>query len=273
VDSLIRATSSTAATKQLTVDERLNELFQQYGIQAEAVDEARSEMDEPEPVVINTPGVFPTVIPEAVADSESDKWDRCISIVGIAEGGANFDVVNGQPVLKASAKNDKGGLTKHGITQGTLASAYAKGVVSHNGIVALTRDEAKHIYRTMYCDPYGWLELPFAACLCLLDATINHGLGGTARIAQRTCNALAKQEILVVDGKWGPKTRAAVWSMVEGHLEPEGCSQIFAAEFLKWRKDYFDRIIAADSSQAVFRNGWYNRLKMLAKECDVESPV
>jgi len=43
--------------------------------------------------------------------------------------------------------------------------------------------------------------------------------------------------------------------------------------FLRWRKDYFDRIIAANPSQDCFRKGWYNRLKMLAKEAGVASPV
>ena len=254
------AAVAAKATKQQTVDERLEELYKLYGVQAEAEEAIRAE-DDDIGAALDVPPI-----------PQDDKWDRCIAIVGVAEGGANFDVVNGKPVLKEKSKNDKGGLTKYGITQTTLTGAYAKGVVGHCDIVKLTKDEAKHIYRTMYCDPYGWLDLPFEACLCLLDATINHGLGGTAWIAQRTCNLISASwqghtETLGMDGKWGPKTKEGVWRIV--YQGPD----VFAREFLLFRRDYYDRIIARDSSQAVFKNGWYNRLKMLAKECGVASPV
>ncbi len=119
----------------------------------------------------------------------------------------------------------------------------------------------------MYCDPYNWLDLPFEACLMLLDATINHGLGGTSTISQRACNVMGYAPALAIDGKWGAKTRAAVWAL--GKETP----LVFAGKFLAWRKDYFDRIIAGDPTQERFRGGWYNRLKMLAKECGVQSPV
>ncbi len=51
-------------------------------------------------------------------------FERCMKFVGVAEGGANFDVMNGKPVLKRSARNDRGGPTKYGITWGTLARAH-----------------------------------------------------------------------------------------------------------------------------------------------------
>lgn len=265
INSIMAASASVSGrgSKQLTVDERLAELYKQYGIEAEVIEEERAELpDEPEAVTISTPGV--AAVPKTSAD---EKWDKCIKIVGAAEGGANFDVIDGKAVIKAKSANDKGGLTNYGITQTTLASAYAKGVVGHCDIIKLTKAEAETIYRSMYCDLYGWLELPYEACLCLLDATINHGLGGTAIIAQRACNAMMWIPELVVDGKWGPKTKEAVWSIAPGNTLG------FAYMFLYWRKDYFDRIIAKNSSQEVFRNGWYNRLRMLAKECGVESPV
>ncbi len=196
-----------------------------------------------------------------------EKWAHCIQLVGVAEGGANFDVIGGKPVLKAKSRNDKGGPTKYGITEGTLLSSHKAGVVGHADIVKLTKAEAETIYRSRYCDPYGWLELPFEACLCLLDATINHGMGGTARIAQRVGNSFGCSPALVVDGKWGPKTKAVVWNLAMKN----GAG--FAQEFLHWRKDYFDRIIEGNPSQDTFRNGWYNRLRMLAKACGVASPV
>ncbi len=245
------------ATKQLTVNERINLFYEQYGIKAEKKEAERAE----------APDEILEPIPEEAGGDVDEKWNRCIAIVGVAEGGANFDVVAGGLVLKKSAQNDPGGPTKYGVTQATLTSAYARGVVGHNDIVRITKDEAKTIFRVMYCDPYGWLELDFEPCLMLLDATINHGLGGTARISQRACNAFGGSPELAVDGKWGPKTKAAVWEVAR--KDPKE----FARMFLRWRKDYFDRIIAANPSQDCFRKGWYNRLKMLAKEAGVASPV
>jgi lysozyme family protein len=92
---------------------------------------------------------------------------------------------------------------------------------------------------------------------------VNSGLGGTAKIAQQTCNTFGAG--LAVDGKWGPKTKAAVWKYAS---DPE-----FSRLFLVKRKDYYDAIISRDKSQEVFRSGWYNRLKKLALAAGVKSPV
>jgi hypothetical protein len=264
VDAVMSVKSAVPAqqSKQQTVDDRLAKLYKLYGIEAEAEADARAEaLEEPEPAAVSAPAIA------APKTSDDEKWDRCIKVVGVAEGGANFDVVGGRPVLKEKNKSDKGGLTKYGVTQGTLAKAYADGVVGHADIVNLTKAEAERIYRSMYCDPYGWLDLPFAACLCLLDATINHGMGGTAAIAQRTCNFMAWSPKLAADGKWGPNTREAVWALAYND------SAWLASTFLRYRKDYYDGIIKGTPSQEAFRAGWYNRLKMLAKACNVVSPV
>jgi hypothetical protein len=263
IERVMSAISATSVkeTKQRTVDERLKELYRQYGVEAEEAEFERAKLfDEPEPP--NEPKPEPVASAPVPTTSDDEKWDRCIKVVGVAEGGANFDVIDGRPVLKEKNKSDKGGLTKYGVTQGTLASAYAKGVVGHADIVNLTKAEAERIYRSMYCDPYGWLELPFAACLCLLDATINPGSGVMARIAQRACNFMAWSPKLAVVGKWGPKTREAVWALAHND------SAWFASTYLRYRKDYYDGIM-----QEAFRNGWYNRLRMLAKACNVVSPV
>ena len=80
VDNII-----AAAAKRQTVDERLEALYAQYGIEAEAKEEKRAE-DDDIGAALDVP-----VVPV------NDKWDRCIGIVGVAEGGANFDVVGASP--------------------------------------------------------------------------------------------------------------------------------------------------------------------------------
>lgn len=237
-----------------SVEDRLAALFEQYGITA----------DEPEVPAPTEPK--PKEVDRPKSDAQKN-WEKSIAFVGLAEGGRNFDDVGGKPVLKPNAKNDKGGPTAYGITQAALNTAYARKITTHNDIVKLTQDEAKKIYKANYWDCYGWGELPWPVCLVVFDATVNHGLGGTAKIAQQACNSYGYKPTLIVDGKWGPKTKAAVWELA-GKAAGEFCRL-----FLVKRKDYFDAIIARDKSQEVFRNGWYNRLRRLAKEAGVASPV
>jgi hypothetical protein len=47
----------------------------------------------------------------------------------------------------------------------------------------------------------------------------------------------------------------------------------FGESLLKWRKDYFDRIIASKPIQKKFKDGWYNRIRKLAAASGVKSPV
>ena len=246
-----------AAAKDTDVNSRIEELYRLYDIKPDEPEEKPAETVKPVPA--------PVPVPE-VSDAAKN-WEKSISFVGLAEGGRNFEVVNGKPVLKASAKNDRGGPTAYGITQAALNTAYAGKIVGHNDIVKLTRDEAKRIYKANYWDCYGWGELAWPVCLVLFDITVNHGMSGTAKIAQRACTSYGYQPALAVDGKWGPKTKAAVWSVAA-----KNPAELTRLLLLK-RKEYYDGIIAANKSQEVYRNGWYNRIRNLAKTVGVASPV
>ena len=97
--------------------------------------------------------------------------------------------------------------------------------------------------------------------LCLVDITVNHGGGGMARIVQRACNVFGAG--LSVDGKYGPKTKAALWDLASKN--PKNIT-----EKLCWsREDYYNRIVANNPTQKVFLKGWMNRLAALRKECGV----
>ena len=93
----------------------------------------------------------------------------------------------------------------------------------------------------------------------MLDITVNHGGGGMARIAQRACNALGAK--LEVDGKYGPKTKSAIFEIAGKNPKS------FAVELCNWRADYFNRIVANNPSQKVFLKGWMNRVTELRKVC------
>lgn len=217
-----------AAEEQKSLDERLAELAERYGL----------EQEKPRP----TP---------------KDDFKMAVTFSLKWEGGKNFDDVNGVPVLKPYARNDKGGPTAYGITIPTLKCAYAAGIVKHDDICKLTPDEAKAIYRKNFWERYGWGELRWPASLCCLDVSINHG--GFAWILQRACKALGVD--LAIDGKFGPRTFAALKSLG---------AKTLAAEIMKQRKVYYEKIIARDPKQKVHWEGWMNRLRDMARTAGVE---
>ena len=188
--------------------------------------------------------------------SEQDNFERAIAFSLKWEGGRNFNVVNGKPVVKGAAKNDTGGATAYGIIIPTLKAAYSAGIVSHQDICKLTQEEAKAIYRKNFWERYGWEQLEWPVCLCCLDCCINHG--GFASILQRA--AIDCGQSVVVDGKFGPKTFAALKV-----CEPK----MLANAIYRQRKAYYEKIIARNPKQAVFRTGWMRRADEMAKTAGI----
>jgi lysozyme family protein len=186
------------------------------------------------------------VIPDA-------QWYKILSFILKYEGGY------------ANDPDDAGGETNRGITKATLASAYAQGLVDHNIVKNITREDASKIYAARYYLCYGYDKLPYELSLVLTDTTVHGGRGGAAKVTQ---GALVSMGLAIaVDGKWGPKTQAALEKAAA-----ENPLRLAEAALVK-RKAYYDAIIAAKPTQEKFRNGWYNRLKALAAEAGVKSPV
>jgi hypothetical protein len=228
-----------------SLDEKIKALCEKYGVSG-TFEELISAGTEAEPPADTLPG-FKFDEPRSLVPAPG-KFETAIAFVLKYEGGY------------VNHPDDPGGETNLGITARTLAAAHASGLVSHSSVKNLTREEAVKIYRANYWDRYGWGDLPFPACLVLFDAAVN---GGFAIIAQRTCNTFGEK--LAVDGKWGPLTKAAVWKHAN---DPQ-----FSRLFLVKRKDYYDNLIASKPAMATFKNGWYNRLRALAAEAGVQSPV
>ena len=183
---------------------------------------------------------------------EQEKFRRSIDFSLRWEGGRNFTIVNGKPIVKGAAKNDAGGATAYGIIIPTLKAAYKAGVVAHDDICKLTQEEAREIYRVNFWERYGWGQLEWPVCLCCLDCCINHG--GFASILQRA--AIDCGQSVIVDGKFGPKTFAAL----------KACDpRLLAGAIYRQRKRYYERIIARNPKQEVFRNGWMRRAYEMAR--------
>ena len=244
-ESLNVSVASVANIETRSVSERLDALYEQYGVEKAAETEVKPSVATPE-----------TDAELARQRAIDENWERSIAFSLKYEGGRNFDIVNGKPVVKGAAKADAGGATAYGIIIPTLKAAYASGVVDHDDICKLTQDEAKRIYKKNFWERYGWGELAWPVCLCCLDICINHG--GFAWILQRAIQDCG--QTVTIDGKFGPRTFAAA----------KACPPIeLAKNIVKQRKAYYEKIIAKNPSQSVFRKGWMARADAMAKAAGV----
>lgn len=98
-------------------------------------------------------------------------------------------------------KADPGGATNMGITIGTLRDWRGKPVTKAD-VRALTKEEARQIYRKRYWDVVCGDELPAGVDLCTMDSAVNSGPSRGARWLQRAVGADP-------DGMVGTKTLAA----------------------------------------------------------------
>lgn len=97
---------------------------------------------------------------------------------------------------------DPGGATNMGITIGTLRE-YRGHDVSKADVRALTKAEAREIYRDRYWDPIRGDDLPSGLDLAVMDFAVNSGPSRAARYLQAIVG-------VPQDGKIGPVTLAAV---------------------------------------------------------------
>ena len=155
---------------------------------------------------------------------------------------------------------DRGGLTNMGITSSTMARAYKAGIVRHNDVRCLTRAEAAKIYDKFYWRPSYAAEMPWPLCCLHFDATVNHGLGGAAKLLQR---ALSQEQRLplAIDGTIGPKTKRVLYAALLDCEKDQGKLKRLCSTYLDYREALYKAIIKNRPSQEAFRGGWMNRLK------------
>lgn len=127
--------------------------------------------------------------------------------------------------------SDRGGPTKYGITQDTLASWRTRFVMPAE-VEAMTEDEARTIYRARYFRGLEKITDP-KTLEFLFDYSVHSGSG---RAVKGVLIVLGGKKLDEVDHA------ALFWPLV--------CE----------RFDNFMRIIARDPSQVVFAEGWANRM-------------
>lgn len=139
---------------------------------------------------------------------------------------------------------DRGGPTCWGITQATLG-LWRGGSVSAAEVAALTKDEAKTIYRRRYVeDPHFDRIQDQALREAVVDAGVNHGTTRPIKWLQ------AFLHLVPIDGILGPATLLRI-----NAVDPRDLRRALAAA----RVRFYGRIIADDHDQAENAAGWADR--------------
>lgn len=129
--------------------------------------------------------------------------------------------------------NDRGGLTKYGISQKAYPDV---------DIANLTKEEAISIYKRDYWDKMQLEQVPEEYRKHLFFSGVVSGTNSVVRDLQRAVGA-------TVDGRMGPNTRAALENF-SGNLE---------REMVVAQANRYVAIAERDPSQRQFLNGWMNR--------------
>lgn len=139
---------------------------------------------------------------------------------------------------------DQGGPTNHGITQTTLA-AWRGHPVTIEDVQALGTREARAIYIDGFLVGPGFHQIRHVELQALIvDCGVNHSPRRAAKWLQRAAGVFA-------DGVVGPRTLAAVNAAEADALY---------RRVLVQRTRFYGRLITLNPSQAVFAEGWANRL-------------
>jgi lysozyme family protein len=141
-----------------------------------------------------------------------------------------------------------GGKTNMGIIQSTLNAAYKAGIVNHNDIEKLTRDEASAIYKKNYWDPIKGDQLPYGVGFQLFDMGVIHGTGTAIKMLQRVLD-------VKVTGKMDDATIQAA-----NDVDP-----LELIEAMRKKQQGLFTSLAAKDPDAPLK-GWLNRGKKLADE-------
>ncbi len=139
---------------------------------------------------------------------------------------------------------DRGGPTKYGITQATLAK-YRGHSVTAADVAALTESDARTIYLRAYVDDPEFDHIDDVHLRSLLvDSGVQHGPERAVRWVQRAAG-------VKVDGVLGPISLSAI--------DAENPLTLYM-RVLARRVRFYGRLISADHTQAANAAGWANRV-------------
>lgn len=179
-----------------------------------------------------------------------DIFEQAHAFVAHWEGGLDDD------------PDDPGGITKYGVCIRFLKDLHRRnasflgsigiiGPITKETIRELTREQAKKIFRfEFWPDDFAAMSInhprmAFAA----YDTAVNMGMDYARKLVQRAVGTVA-------DGKWGPKTRAAI---------VEASDLIGFDSMLEIRRSRYHEIAEKRPASKKFLRGWLNRANALEK--------
>lgn len=155
-------------------------------------------------------------------------------------------------------KNDVGGETYRGISRvfspnwsgwATIDKEKKKTTLGSKTIIASLEDSVKQYYWDNYFVKYGYNQLNDTnIALQCFDFKVNGGMSNTKLV-----EALAAI---------GVKTAETTFSKIAAICNKCDSTKL-ANALINVRKKHYDQIIKDKPDQAVFKNGWYSRLKSL----------
>lgn len=164
------------------------------------------------------------------------RFDICVAITLKHEGGY------------ANHPDDPGGATNMGITHRTLADWRGVKSVTRGDVRALTKAEAKAIYKAKYWDALRCSDLPVGLDLVVFDYGVNSGVRRSAKMLQRVLG-------VQVDGVIGPVTVAKA-------QEREREVKALIGDFMARRLAHYMSL----STWRTFGKGWSKRIKDIQKQ-------
>jgi lysozyme family protein len=157
--------------------------------------------------------------------------------------------------------DDPGGRTAHGITQATYDAWLKVRRRKPADVWAIAMPDVEAIYRQQYWDAIRGDDLATVrekVAVCAFDAAVNHGVGTSVRMLQRTVRAEP-------DGVAGRVTL----SCLRLRLMAMGETQILTI-LLERRRGLYQGLLLKNPKLSVFRKGWRNRLNSLCEYVGVE---
>jgi lysozyme family protein len=171
-------------------------------------------------------------------------FSKAIGVILAHEGGSKY----------TNIPEDRGGPTKWGITQRTLAGWRGRPVTADE-VKSLTEIEAADIYRNRYWRKCRCDEIKDQTIATkVFDIAVNLGVmrhgEDAAEILQRAVNCCSPPASLRIDGWIGDQTIAAVNLCEPARLVDALCME---------QRNYYLELIAERPSQEKFRRGWLRR--------------
>lgn len=144
-------------------------------------------------------------------------------------------------------KDDKGGATMCGITQGVYNEYLQSKNIPPQPVNKITFPEIEEIYKNNYWNRAKCDILPPELAVLHFDSAVNHGASRANKFLQRAVGAKE-------DGIIGPKTIEAITV-----IYPE----VFITNYVHARESFYKAIVERDATQKKFLRGWLRRLNFV----------